>query len=220
VKTLFGMDNPDGYIRKFIDLEYHLLEPDKGDFSDYLIRRLKINDFVMNIRDGKSQLEDLSEITSELFKLFDLKLRQQEQFFFQLAIILKLFPNASDFYFSYLCFLLLLSNLYRKKNSSFKNGDITGEQLLDFVEGIEGSEEFFESYSACKLEVFLYHFFKDKNQILQKVEKYNERKNSNSEKSNRPSNIVHLHERLRSMDAKIILDLTVSRILYSERYRR
>ena len=220
VETIFGMDNPDGYIRKFIDLEYHLIEPDKGDFSNYLIHKLKIEDFVKHIREGNYQLEDLSDITSELFQLFDLKLRQQEQFFSQLVIILKLFPNAGDFHFSYLCLLLILSNYYREMFLEFSNGEMTGEQLLQFIESKEGSEKFFESYSACKIEVFLYHFFKDQSLVSKRIQKYNERKNSASEKSQRPSNIVYLYERLKIMQAEIILKLTVSRIIYSERYRR
>ena len=95
-----------------------------------------------------------------------------------------------------------------------------GEQLLHFIESKEGSEKFFESYSACKIEVFLYHFFENKNLISQRIQKYNERKISASEKSQRPSNIVNLYERLKDMQAKDILMLTVSRIIYSEQYLR
>jgi hypothetical protein len=220
VKTIFGMNNPDGYIRKFIDLEYHLLEPNKGDFSDYLIRRLEMDDVISQKSEGRSQLEDLHEITSELFRLFDLKLRQQEQFFFQLAIIIKLFPNANNYYFSYLCFFLLLSNYSRKLFESFANEEISGEQILEFVEKQEGSKDFFECYSACKLEFFLYQFFTDKDLVEKKIQNYIERSNDLSEKSNRPNVILGLSKRMVGMDARTILKTTVNKIKYSEQFRR
>lgn len=218
VKTIFGMDNPDGYIRKFIDLEYFLLEPEKGDFSNYLIRRFKIDDFVNNLRDGNAQLEDLNEITSELFKLFDLKLRQQEQFFSQLAIILKIFPMATDYFFTYLCFLLLLSNYHRKQYLAFMNEEMSGEKLLEFIESFGGKEKFFESYSSCTLEVFLYHFFNDKILFEQKIEDYKKRSSDIRENSARPQMIVGVFNKLQNMDAKNILKTTINRITYSEQF--
>jgi hypothetical protein len=220
VKTIFGMNNPDGYIRKFIDLEYFLLEPEKGDFSTYLIRRFKIEDFIIsNLRDGKPQLDDLQDISSELFKLFDLKLRQQEQFFSQLAVVLKIFPKSNDYYFTYLCFLLLLSNYYRKQFLAFINGEMSGEELLEFIENFEGKDEFFESYSPCCLEVFLYNFFNDEKLVEQKIQDYQKRANDETEMSRRAEQIVRIYERLRHMDYKGILNTTVNRILLSEQFR-
>lgn len=56
VKTLFGTDNFDGYKRKFISNSFLLPEPDRGEFSQYLLEKTNIKKYIEKIRENKQEL--------------------------------------------------------------------------------------------------------------------------------------------------------------------
>ena len=196
------------------------MEPPKGIYTDYLIDKFNLDSILRSKGNGERLLQDLRHATSELFNLFDLKLRQQEQFFSQLAIIIKIFPNVTDYHFTYLCFLLLISNYYRDKFSAFCKQEIGGEKLLELLENLEHKNEFYKSYDSIILEVFLFQLFKDKNLREQRLTEYEASVGTKEDISERSERLIKKYEQLRYMTAKEFLDNILIWITYSEQFSR
>ncbi|MBR1380789.1 MAG: hypothetical protein IJ560_04375 [Alphaproteobacteria bacterium] len=56
VQTLFGTDNFDGYKRKFINNSFLLPEPNRFEFSQYLLEKTNIKHYIEKIRKDKREL--------------------------------------------------------------------------------------------------------------------------------------------------------------------
>lgn len=105
-----GLD-VDGYLRRFIDFEYKLPEPDKGMFSKFLIQQLSLDEHLLRV-DARQETDlsrdDIETWLSDLFDIFGLTLREQEHCCSLLSLAIKVSDPEEDILPIFLCFLVVL----------------------------------------------------------------------------------------------------------------
>jgi len=83
IKSQYGNIDTDNYLRRFIDLEYQLSNPNIDRFCDALYEKFNLDKFILN----KKDLPNFNDIIKSTVKVFNLSLRQIEQIFSRLNII-------------------------------------------------------------------------------------------------------------------------------------
>jgi len=133
--------NTEEYLRRFIDIEYKLPDPNANDFCKYLFGYYEFNEYFHSEERNKySELrEDGSTFISFTIKLFENQkytLRQQEKLYAQARLILRSIPN-NQFLFPTLFFMLLhIKNFKLNLYNNIKNKKLTIQELVDEFEKI------------------------------------------------------------------------------------
>ncbi len=158
IKSLYGQGmNIDGYLRRFIDLDYRLPQPKKKVYCSTLVDRFGIED-VMEKRtthDAQYELEHFVETFSELADIFNLSLRSQEQCFSQFCIVLRTTPPnhklCPTLLAGLICIKAVSPDLYRK----FVAGEIEASSLIDYVDQTPTGKAFLYSDEGMIFEAYL-----------------------------------------------------------------
>ncbi|MDR3706340.1 MAG: P-loop NTPase fold protein [Paludibacteraceae bacterium] len=129
------------YLRRFIDLEYQLPEPESGLFCSYLYEYYKFheffdvesrtkNDFLQN--DG----DNFFLFTKDLFFNYKYTLRQQEKIFAHIRLTLKCFNL--DYYLFPTTFLILIHLKYFNEDvyNNIKKKSLIIQNLINNIENI------------------------------------------------------------------------------------
>lgn len=137
IKSIYGVGmNVDGYLRRFIDIEYQIPKPQKGEFVSYLFDKYGFQTYFSKKR-GYRGLEyegdNFKKISSDLFLLYDFSLREQEQLFTQVSIVLKTIPESYASFPLLLVYLLCIRakdiSHYNKIISKQLDGSVAVEEL-------------------------------------------------------------------------------------------
>lgn len=109
--------NANEYLRRFIDIEYVIPAPAKGDFSKYLFDYFGFDSFFRS--DERQQYHELREdgssflnFSSLLFEKTNTTLRQQEKIFAQARVILNSFSLNNYLFPSLYLFLIYLKDFH------------------------------------------------------------------------------------------------------------
>lgn len=135
---VYGSDNIDAneYLRRFIDVEYSLPNPELKSYVDYLIELHKLNDFFeIDFREKNLLYETYKfrEITVFLFKLRGLTLRQQEKVIRHISITLRSFDKNAIIIPIILIYLVYLRLFYKNIYFQIKNKELTHQELIDKI---------------------------------------------------------------------------------------
>lgn len=131
VRGVYGSDriDADEYLRRFIDLEYSIPEPDKNVYSKFLYEYFEFDSFILSsprnsYREFNNDRNNFLEISRMLFSNNFVTLRQQEKIYILSRLALRSF--GSDMYvipevFLYLIFLKAIDekNYIKIKNKIF-----------------------------------------------------------------------------------------------------
>lgn len=106
VKALYGLNaNPDGYLRRFIDLAYSLPAPSSEQYVGNLYHRFAMEECFDKMHNGGQYAEIWKTAFAYCANIFALSLRAQEQCFTEMNIVLRInpqhrqiFPAALAFY--------------------------------------------------------------------------------------------------------------------------
>ena len=135
VNGLYGAGlNADVYLRRFIDFDYRIKEPDMGRFIDMLFIGMEIDQFLQsrcNQRALKASREEFRDTLKLLADVYGLTLRDAEQFLTRIALVLCTLEDAetaSHFYPPMLAFLVMA----RKETLG-----LYGDYIRDENDGIE-----------------------------------------------------------------------------------
>lgn len=100
IRGVYGSDRIDSneYLKRFIDIEYSIPEPEKDIFHKYLYSYFNFDDFLENSsRTGHSDLANdkrsFLEISTILFSTDSITLRQQEKIFAQCRLAMRAFKE-------------------------------------------------------------------------------------------------------------------------------
>ena len=88
IKSQYGDIDTDNYLRRFIDLEYPLKNPSVNNFCKVLYKQFELS----NILNSKEIEEDYLYLIREFSTVFNLSLRQIEQFFTKMHIFFNTIP--------------------------------------------------------------------------------------------------------------------------------
>lgn len=133
--------NTEEYLRRFIDLEYKLPDPDAKDFCKYLFEYYEFKEYFYSAE--RNRYRELSEdgstfisFTTNLFENQKYTLRQQEKLYAQARLILRTIPS-SQYLFPTLFFMLLhIKNFELDFYNNIKSKKLTIQELVDKFEKI------------------------------------------------------------------------------------
>lgn len=138
VRGFYGSDriNADEYLRRFIDLEYTMPEPDTKVFCEYLYDYFEFRSFFgtefrtqQHQWNGEKNL--LITIASKLFESANLTLRQQEKIFAHTRIVVNSFRNNAHVFPSILVSLIFIKTYHHEFYENIKSKSLELESLLD-----------------------------------------------------------------------------------------
>lgn len=100
VRGVYGSDliNADEYLRRFIDIEYSIPEPDRLSFCKYLYQYFHFDEFIssdirMKIAELKKERDNIIIYSSLLFEIGKINLRLQEKIFAHARLVIKSFKT-------------------------------------------------------------------------------------------------------------------------------
>jgi KAP family P-loop domain len=176
VKALYGTGmDADGYLRRFIDLEYHLPEPKIDDFVNAQFSRFGLAEILARkVRDALHELDNLRQSLIEFFKLFGFSLRVQEQIFSQLSVVVRTSPSNQYLYAFHLALLICLRTINKDLYSRYIQGLATPKEVMDFIENFPNGRKFSNSDIGRIVEAHLVRGIIDwniRNQAIEFIDK-------------------------------------------------
>ncbi len=176
IETLYGkgMDT-NGYLSRFIDLDYHLPKPDIKTFVQFTLERHNVKPFFevrKKYRTLQYDKETIEKICLELFSSFNFSLRDIEQIISQLTIVVKLTKKDQYLLPELLCFMLSIRRKHPKLYDKIKNCEITPEVLFT----MEELDHVFDGEYGLTLKAYLEVFVaRTQNNLKDTIEKYKTR---------------------------------------------
>ena len=167
IRGVYGSDLIDSeeYLRRFIDIEYSIPEPDADVFYKYLFEYFEFNEFFNSSErhkypDLQKDSENFLRIAKLLFTNRNIPLRQQEKIFGLARVALRSFnPNnyVVPHIFLFLAFIKITDNVFY---NSIKNKELSllevQEKYLKIVITNKNDET---EYELMWLEVYLINFY-------------------------------------------------------------
>ncbi len=158
INTSFGHEfDADNYMRKFVDLEFNLPKPSTEQFVNYQFKRFSLDApfSERTIGDNRFDGDNIKELFTSLFRIFETPLRAQEHCFTQLSIAVKTTPKNHIL----LPFLLASMIALKSKNSDlyyrFVDKKSNYEDVINYIKGFSGGEIFINEHSGTVLEAYL-----------------------------------------------------------------
>jgi hypothetical protein len=136
IRALYGTDfNAQGYLRRFVDLDYRLPEPKAGDYSSHLFKLFGIEELMSKRQTrNKQELETLKSLLGCFMSAAGMSLREQEQTVARLRIVLQTIP-VNHFLFEMTLSILLF---FREWNIDIYTALLAGEvSIKDFLTRVE-----------------------------------------------------------------------------------
>lgn len=159
VGSIYGTNmDSDGYLRRFIDLEFNLPDPAPDAFFDFLWSEFNLDEWFKERQNQNKEAPEFKSTFCALSKAFNFSLRTQAQCFSRLRIILYSSYYGITIYPSLLIFLLFLKNNQPNEYQEFCENKLdlkNIESLIIKVEQLITDEEFFENYYWEKIKTFL-----------------------------------------------------------------
>ncbi|RIJ46310.1 hypothetical protein D1614_19080 [Maribellus luteus] len=123
------------YLRRFIDIEYSIPEPEITEWVEYLFEYFGFLEFYENIpkRNSQEEYDAFRKILKYLFIKQRLSLRMHEKIFAQASIAFKTF-GRSQVIPAVFIFLIYIKTYHEELYKSIRNVELTPQQLLDSIE--------------------------------------------------------------------------------------
>lgn len=147
IRSVYGIGmDVNGYLKRFIDMEFLLPPPKKGVFAKALFHRFGLKEYFDKRAGTESRYEygHLQETIQNLFHILNLSLREQEQCFSQLTIAIRTTPSNYKLYPFLLGTLITLKIKNPKLYKNFITGKITGLEIIEEIKKLPGGAEFLD----------------------------------------------------------------------------
>lgn len=128
--------NVEEYLRRFIDIEYSIPEPDYEKSVSFFLEHFRFNEFFINPERKRYHLPQSDYISfvkmnQLLFKATKISLRNQEKFFVHARVALKSFNNDHPLYVSMFVYLLYLKTNFYHIYQQINKRELELQDLLD-----------------------------------------------------------------------------------------
>lgn len=156
VKALYGSGmDAEGYLRRFIDLDYQLPEASTEVFCKYLFKTFGFDE-ILNLRgSNRYEKEHLLKTFIGLSKVFNFSLRVQEQCFTRFGLVLRTTPADSPLYPFLLATLIALKAanvaLYREYIST----KCSYKSILDYIRKTSLGDNFLNDNYGTIVEAYI-----------------------------------------------------------------
>lgn len=158
IKAIYGNElNVNGYLRRFIDFDYVLSPPKKEQFVEALFEKFNFYNYFSEKKGRITQYEESQalEMFSELFEIFRLSLREQEQCCALLNLSIRTTPINKPLYPLFLCYLIVLKINSPDIYKSILSKDITTNQIWNYLKDQTKSFDLIDSNYGIALEAFI-----------------------------------------------------------------
>lgn len=227
IRGIYGADmDVDGYLRRFIDLNYFLPEPPKGAFVQAMFKRFEFDEYFNERANFSSSFgydkEQFISVFIELFSIFNFSLRVQEQCFTQVSIVFKTTSNDLKLFPVLLATLIAIKNynieLYRK----YVRGEVGVETLKEKLFSSKQGQAFLkgEGKYAEVVEAYLIYYDKteEKNSIIKKYQDIRE-KNKDSDIYYKADKIIRIIGKLEFERSTNVIDYLMKKIELLDRFQ-
>lgn len=224
IRALYGTGmNVDGYLRRFIDLEYLLPAPSTESFCKYLFGRFGFENYfrLRTTRDAHYEKEQLLEAFTNLSQAFNFSLRVQEQCFSQFSLALRTTP--ADFYL----FPLFLTTLIALKaaNTGLYKSYITQSgspsEVVKYISDKCAINRFMEGNYGAAIEAYIMAGHCKRNEeisaVITQYQKAAEGAKTENEKE-RANRIIEIIKGHIYREHRYMLDYLIKKIEISERF--
>lgn len=136
VRGVYGSDriDADEYLKRFIDIEYSIPEPERGTFHKYLYSFFEFDDFLekegrKKNRQLSSDKKDFLRVSNILFSDSSINLRQQEKIFSHARLSLRSFTDNMYLIPEVFLFLIYIKVIHEKLYSDIVIRRLTTNEL-------------------------------------------------------------------------------------------
>ena len=159
IKAVYGSGiDSAGYLRRFIDFEYQLKEPDKGSYIDSLIHSLQLDKFFeprKQYRELEYDREHLKNVFSMLASGLRLSLREIEQFLANINIAMRTAKENEYLFPALLVFLVISKHFKPDAYRRYVSGAGDESELVDYLYSIVPAKNRNESFECALVEGLL-----------------------------------------------------------------
>lgn len=140
VKVIYGEETQvNGYLARFIDMEYKLNDISSKQYVSYLLEKLKVNEIFnrrqqvsSNILQTEYSYRDFLNVVENLFAGFKLSLRESEKIISEIYFILK--SNESKYIYPYpLILLCIIKRVDKETYNKIKDKQIKFKELINIL---------------------------------------------------------------------------------------
>lgn len=152
-----GIDSV-GYLRRFIDFEYQLKEPDKASYIDSLFSALQLDKFFQPRKQyGELRYDEdhLKNVFTMLATNLRLSLREIEQLLASINIAIRTAKENEYIFPALLVFLLISKHFKSDAYQRYVSGDGTESELIDYLHEIVPERNRDESFECALVEGYL-----------------------------------------------------------------
>lgn len=144
-----------GYLRRFIDVEYSLAKPDPNDYIEQLKESFGLSEH-FRARSQSSELQDdweyLAKTLVWLTDTFSLSLRDLEQLFARVNLVLRATPTNTFFYPALLAFLIVVRDRQADRYTAFVQEHGKLAPMLEYLHSISDGMRIGDNYHIAVLE--------------------------------------------------------------------
>lgn len=233
IKAIYGNEfDTDGYLRRFIDLNYILPTPNLQAYCNFLIERFQFNSYFekRTHRELRNDREKYIEIAFELFNLVGFSLRTVEQCFSQLSIVLRTIPETHYMYPVPLAFMVLMKNHNPDLYQQLKQKNCTEEDILRYLYSLDPKNIFIankhlgavlEAYIISNVSYYLRDESDKKNLQFIKTNYYDKINDPNTpeDEKRRLQDIIYIFDNLGVRERRNVLRTLLEKIDISQRFQ-
>ena len=175
IRSIYGDGmNAEGYLRRFLDLEYKLPTPSAELFCAYLYEQFGFEEYFENreVKEKGNEKGQLLDTFSELTKIFKLSLRDQEQCFTRFSLVLRTTKKNQIVFPIFLATLIATRISEQNIYEDYIGQRITGNDFVKYIKVKPGGENFIETRYGTVLEAEIVGGFLDFNNYKQITEPY------------------------------------------------
>lgn len=225
IKSLYGPGmNVEGYLRRFIDMDYVLPSPPLELYCNYLYNAFGFEKFFTE-REYQfiNEKEELVGTFAGLAEAFGFSLRVLEQCFMQFSMVLRSTEQDEWLFPAFLATIISLKvdnpALYR----AYINQTVPPSEVVDYLKTKTKGLTFLEEQKSIDLEMYLVcSFLKSDEDLLHIIEAYKERAAQNDLPERTRERMMKVTEKLKNFSAALwareLFDRLVKKIEVAQRF--
>ena len=157
IKSLYGSDfDATGYLRRFIDVDFRLPDPDRKAFVNSLLIRTGIDDYLEQKNfESWGTPDDIRKLLLSFFSVPDLSLRRIAQAIHRLGLVFASLGNEQSPSYLPVTVALILRTIDAVLYHRFFRGDASGLEVADKVFNLPGMKNLQQSEEGVLFETML-----------------------------------------------------------------
>lgn len=173
IRSLYGVGmNVDGYLRRFIDLEYQLPKASVDEYCNFLFDEFGLRELFATRKVDENECRDFLETFTKLAQIFNFSLRQQEHCFAQFSLALRTTRENQYIYPIFLAFLVAFKTANRELYNEFISENISSEQVIDYIKKQPRGTDFLKDFYGKSVEIHLITAFYSFDEYRQLITSY------------------------------------------------